>query len=91
MENKVKEYVKTFGLDEELSLRFENLYLKEIEHFKDMKIKFDNLKKVKIFEKRILGFNFRNFNSEDFDYSSEDDLFNKAVSNVNKMFNKFLE
>lgn len=90
MENKVKEYVKTFGLDEELSLRFENMYLKEIEHFKDMKIKLDNLKKVKNFEKRILGFNFRNFNSEDFDYFSEDDLFNKAVSNVNKMFNKFL-
>ena len=85
MRERIINYVESLKIeDEEIKERLIAMYQKEVDHIITMKKKADNLAK---FSRVILG---REVSSDDFYYKNDDELFEKAVNQVNLVFRKIL-
>ncbi len=85
MRERIINYVEGLRIeDDEIKDRLIAMYQKEVDHIITMKKKADNLAK---FSRVILG---REVSSDDFYYKDEDELFEKAVNQVNMVFRKIL-
>lgn len=75
---KIKDYVSKLGYSVEVSERFEEMYIKEMNHLIDMHNKIGKLTE---FNKVFLG---KSYNKEEFTIKDNQDLLSKTINNVNR-------
>lgn len=83
MEEKIRNYVNSFGFNEIISNRLISMYIRQAEHIIDMNHK---LSKLKNFQEFSL-FN-RTIKFDEFQYENEDELIEKSIKQVDKIISK---
>lgn len=80
----LKHYIVQLNLPKEIKSRIENMYFKELEHIFSMN---ESIKTLRPFKKNWNGIIF---DSNDFLVKTEEELVNKTIENVNRVFGKFI-